>query len=269
VLTPVAIGDDLGNFFHADQIATSILSAVTVHLSEPSRVAYRRLTDARFDQAPVLGEGRPLGWVATEDLRRHRTVGSAMISLNECTLVSAESSTATVLQLLPGNKFLYVVDKDGLSGFIVQSDLDRHAVRSYLYLLIAGIEMLLSEVVKHAVPDEQIIGSIRSDMKKRFERAHAVNQETSPAEYLYIKELIALFTKTPWARDARFWDVSLTDLLNRVGDFRNDVMHPTRSLAASESGQAVANLPRWAGEVSGQLRSIVASLTRESAPGLG
>lgn len=93
------------------------------------------------------------------------------------------------------------------------------------------------------------------------------NQETSPAEYLYIRELIALFIQTPFAHDPRFWDDSLTDLLNRVKDFRNDVMHPTRSLAASEDIRTVANLPRWATEISDRLRGIAALLTEEPSPG--
>jgi hypothetical protein len=267
VLTPGAFGDDLVGFFHANQIATPIEGAVTVRLAESAKVARHRLIDARFDQAPVMGEGRAVGWVATDDLRSHRTVRSAMFPLNDCTLVSAESSTASVLQLLPGNKFLFVVDHHGLSGFIVKSDLDRHAVRSYLYLLIAGVEMLLSEIVKYAVSDEKIIASIQSNMKKRFEQARAANQETSPAEYLYIDELIALFIQTPFACDPRLWDESLTDLLNRVKIFRNDIMHPTRSLAASEDIRTVANLPRWAAETSGRLRSIAVLLTGEPSSG--
>ena len=138
-------------------------------------------------------ERRAVGWVATDGLEEdHRTVRSAMIPLNDCTLVSAESSTASVLQLLPRNKFLFVVDKRGLSGFIVTSDLDRHAVRSYLYLLIAGVEMLLSEIVKRAVPEEEIIARIQSNLKERFEQAHMANQETSPAEYLYLRELMKI-----------------------------------------------------------------------------
>ncbi len=172
MLTPGAVSDDLADFFHADQIATSIAGAVNVELTESAKVARRRLVDARFDQAPVMGDGRPVGWVATDDLTRHRTVRSAMTPLNDCTMLSAEASTARVLQLLPENKFLFVVGERGLSGFIVHSDLDRHAVRSYLYLLIAGIEMLLSEIVKYAIPDEGIAALVRSDLKKRFEQAH-------------------------------------------------------------------------------------------------
>jgi hypothetical protein len=258
VLTPGAVGEDLGDFFHAGQVATNLEGAVAVQQAESARAARQRLVDARFDQAPVMDRRRVVGWVATDNLESHRIVRSAMISLDDCTLVSAESSTANILQLLPSKKFLFVVDKHGLSGFIVHSDLDRHAVRSYLYLLIAGIEMLLSEIVKYAVPDEQIETSIRSHQEKRFQQAHAANQEASPAEYLYIDELITLFVQTPYARDARLWDDSLTDLLIRIKAFRNDVMHPARSLAASEDIQTVANLPRWAADVASRLRDIAA-----------
>ena len=201
---------------------------------------------------------RPVGWVAADELKGHWTVGPAMTSLNDCTLVSAESSIANVLQLLPGSKFLFIVGKQGLSGFIVRSDLDRHAVRSYLYLLIAGIEMLLAEIVKSAIPDDRIIASLHASQKRRFEQAYAANQETSPAEYLYIGELIALFTHTPFARDPTFWDEPLTDLLIGVKHFRNDVMHPVRSLAALEDMEALANVPRWAAEVAEKLGGIVA-----------
>jgi hypothetical protein len=110
------------------------------------------------------------------------------------------------------------------------------------------------------VPDKDIVVSIRSDMKRRFEQAQMASRETSPAEYLYINELITLFTGTPYARDPRLWDGALTDLLEKVRRFRNDVMHPARSIAASENIQTVANLPRWAIEVSDKLRSIAASL---------
>lgn len=266
MLTAEAFGEDLRDFFHADQIATPIAGAITVGLAESAKIARQRLVDARFDQAPVVDGRRPVGWVSTGNLQGHRNAKSVMTPLNDCTLVSAESSIASVLQLLPSSKFLFVVDKQGLSGFIVRSDLDRHAVRSYLYLLIAGIEMLLSEVVKSAIADNQIIASIRSDQKRRFEQAYAANREASPAEYLYIDQLVSLFTRTPYASDPRFWDESLTDLLFRVKSFRNDIMHPVRSLAASENIETIANLPRWATEVADRLRGIVTFLTGGLGP---
>lgn len=118
--------------------------------------------------------------------------------------------------------------------------------------------MLLSEIVKSAVPDEQIVASIRSSLKKRYEQARKAGQDTSPAEYLYIDELITLFLQTRHASDSRLWDESLTNLLDKVKNFRNDIMHPTRSLAASGVIRTVADFPRWATEVSDRLRGITA-----------
>jgi hypothetical protein len=183
-----------------------------------------------------------------------------MIPLENCTIVSAESSIASILGLILRHKFLFIADKCGISGFIVQSDLDRHAVRSYFYLLISGVEILLSEIVKSTLPEWQIAMSIRSSMKKRYERACIASQETSAAEYLYIKELIELFLQTEYARDPGFWNESLTSLLLKVKSFRNTVMHATRSMTAVEDLQLAADLPGWARDVASQLRVIVASL---------
>ena len=266
MLTLGMVSDDLTDFFYASQIATAIKDAVTVELVEPAAAARRRLEEARFDQAPVMEWDRPVGWVATASLTARQTVKSVMTPLDSCAMVSAESSIASILQILPRNKLVFIVSKRGLSGFIVQSDLDRHAVRSYFYLLISGIEMLLSEVVKSVIPEEQAAMAIRADMRKGFDRARIVNKETSAAEYLYINELIGLFDQTPYACDPNFWNESLTNLMLKVKAFRNTVMHPTRSIAATDDIEATANLAGWAGEVAGALRGIVASLEVRTRP---
>jgi hypothetical protein len=77
------------------------------------------------------------------------------------------------LPLLTEKNFLFVVGAGEVSGFIVRSDLDRHAVRSYLYLLIAGIEMQLSEIVKKSCEPEVIAKRIDGPLKKAFDQARA------------------------------------------------------------------------------------------------
>jgi predicted transcriptional regulator len=71
------------------------------------------------------------------DCLKNKTVDLAMTTLDKSAIVSAESSVASVLQLLRRHNFVFTADKDGLAGFIVPSDLDRHATRSYFYLLVA------------------------------------------------------------------------------------------------------------------------------------
>ena len=264
MLTPSAITDDLTNFFRAGQISTAITEAVTVELTEPAELARKRLQDARFDQAPVMHEDRPVGWVATAGLTCGRSIKLAMTSLENCTLISGEASIATILRLLLTDKFLFTVSEDGLSGFIVHSDMDRHAVRSYLYLLISGIEMLLAEIVKSAVPEERIVAAIRGNMQGAYKQARSDNQETSSAEYLYIGDLVRLFSQTPYARDQSLWSDSSKQTLLEVKAFRNSVMHPVRSIAAVENIEKAANLPRWANAVAAQLRAIIESINLKS-----
>jgi hypothetical protein len=78
MLTPSAFSDDLTDFFRAGRISTAVTEAITVELTESAKVAHERLEDARFDQAPVMLEGRPVGWVATVGLTHARSVKSVV-----------------------------------------------------------------------------------------------------------------------------------------------------------------------------------------------
>ena len=128
MLTPGAVGDDLRNFFHADQIATPIPGSRYRRASRTGKGRASASPEREVRSSALLTDDlRPVGWVATDGLQGHRTVRSVMAALDECKLVSAESSIASVLELIPRSKFLFVVDRRGLSGFIVRSDLDRHA----------------------------------------------------------------------------------------------------------------------------------------------
>jgi hypothetical protein len=264
MLTPSTIGEDLADFFRASQVSTAIISAATVDLAERAEFAQQRLDQARFDQAPVMHKGRPVGWVAAKALTRGSSVQEVMTALEDCTLVSAEASIAAILQLLLDEQFIFTVSKESVSGFIVHSDIDRHAVRSYLYLLVSGIEMLLAEIIKSAIPEGRIATRIRADLQDAYSQARAENRETSAAEYLYIGELVDLFTETSYARNADLWDADSRHLLIQIRNFRNSVMHPVRSIAAAHNIETAAHLPGWASAVTDRLRSIIMLLDRNS-----
>jgi CBS domain containing-hemolysin-like protein len=138
MLTPDVVSRDLWGFFHAGHIATDLKGAITVDQSVPASPARQRLAESRFDQAPVVLQERVVGWVLTRSLHEEQTVGSVMTPLDQSAIVSAESSVADALQVLGQHNFVFTADKDGLAGFIVPSDLDRHATRSYFYLLVPG-----------------------------------------------------------------------------------------------------------------------------------
>jgi hypothetical protein len=264
MLTPGVIGEDLTGFFHAAQISTPIADALKVGLTEPSGRARQRLVKERFDQAPVTHEERLVGWVATDALATGRAVKAVMTPLELCSLVSAEASIASILPLLLDAGFIFTVGDQGFSGFIVRSDMDRHAVRSYLYMLVSGIEMLLAEVVKSAIPDDRIRARIREgELKDAYDQARADGQDTSPAEYLYLKDLVSLFDETGYVNNPSLWDSSSSQLLRKVAVFRNSVMHPVRSIAAGDNAATAALLPGWTAALADRLHLVIASMKTE------
>jgi CBS domain-containing protein len=265
MLTPDVVNPDLWGFFYASHFATDIKVAVTVDQNELAVTACKRLAEQRFDQAPVIFQERIVGWVLTSQLSEAETVNSAMTQLDNSIIVSAETSIPRALQLLGQHDFVFTADKDGLAGFIVPSDLDRHAVRSYFYLLVARIEMLLSEIIRSAMPKEAIIATMRPGLQERYEQAHEANTEAHPVEYLYIRQLIKLFFATSHSKDPLLWNESLTEQLAAVEKFRNLVMHPTCSIAATTSPSAAAEVASGAEEVAGRLRQMIIELRGHQA----
>jgi hypothetical protein len=265
MLTPDLVRGDLWGFFHASHIATDIKGAVTVDQDELAVTAYKRLAGQRFDQAPVVFRDHIVGWVLASQLPEAETVNSAMTRLENSVIVSAETSIPRALQLLGQHNFVFTADNDGLAGFIVPSDLDRHPVRSYFYLLVAGIEMLLSEVIRSAIPEEAIIAAMRPSLQERYEQAHEANADAHPVEYLYIGQLVKLFFATSHSENPLLWNESLTRQLAAVEKFRNVVMHPTCSIAATKSPSAAAEVASGAEEVAGQLRQMIIELRDHQA----
>jgi hypothetical protein len=247
----------LWDVFQAGHIATSLEDAFTVQQVDSGIMARCQLEEQRFDQAPVAFQGHVVGWVAAKHLREARTVKSVMQRLDKSAIVSAEASMAGTLQLLGRHEFVFTAGDTGLSGFIVPSDVDRHAARSYFYLLIAGIEMLLSKIVGSATTVACIMGAMSPEMAERYSEACAAAKEANPVEYLYLEELVDLFLGSACSEDPKVWDESCTSRLTEVNKFRSVVMHPTRSIVAARSPAQLATLARDSMDIFGRLQMII------------
>lgn len=246
----------LWHIFHAKHIATDLSEAFTVERNDRASMARQKLESQRFDQAPVVFQKHLVGWVTTARLPESGSVKGVMQPLEKCAIVSAESSISGVLQLLGQHGLIFTAGELGVSGFIVPSDLDRHAARSHFYILVAGIEMLLSDIVRTSVDPAEIKAVMDTELEKRYEEALTADRETHPVEYLYLQELVDLFLQTDQAKNVDNWDQALSNHLNEINKFRTSVMHPTRSIAARRQPSALAALARSAEEVAARLKQI-------------
>lgn len=217
--------------FSASEIATSLASSYTVCAKQRATAARRGLLAARFDQAPVLNEERLVGWVRTAHLSGRGPVSSHLIPLDRCVVLSSDAALSNVIGLVARAGFVFLAGAAGIDRFVVPSDLDRHAVRSYLYVVLSEIEFHLADLVREWVPEPQIIENFESDQRESYESSHSKGRETHAVEYLYLSSYISLIKRTPALAAVLGWtDSTHRRELAEVNELRTCVAHPSRSL---------------------------------------
>ncbi|MBB2893464.1 hypothetical protein [Flexivirga oryzae] len=254
-----AATDERWSPFVASQLSTSLEGAVSISISESCAVALDRLVSAEFDQAPVHSGGETIGWVHLRDLKMGEgTVEECLTPLSRTPIVAATTSLSHVLPAVRSG-FVFTVHGAGLSGFVVPSDLDRHAVRGHFYLTIAEIEMCLSDLVGAGVPDANIEALVcHSAGAGRFKRARKEGKDTRIVEYLDLRDLLNVYANRV---DLEVPErVSAT--MDELPEFRNVIMHATKPLVVEYPPQRLADLDARIRE----LRDYVCKAAEHVAP---
>jgi hypothetical protein len=244
------------HIFTAAQISTSIRVAECVELRGNPKDAYDRLVAGRFDHAPVVDNRHVVGWAPTARLATVERVRDALRPLAECSIVSEDASIADVLQLVARSGLVFTVNERGLEGSVTPSDFERHAARSHFYLLVAGIEMPLAQIVTERVDPDVILDRLEPESRERWEFDLVTNGETNPAEYLYLRDLAELFEGLPEATPEGGWTPDLAATLTEVCHFRPSVMHANRSLMKGRDAAQLASLARRAEQLTARLDEI-------------
>lgn len=246
---------ELWDYVRASHIATNIDEAFCVSPEDRGDTVRDNLLKKRFDQAPVrVAPDRVIGWVATSGVKDYASVRQTMTSLEDSAIVSIESPIAHVLQLLSKHGLVFTVANRGISGFIVHSDLDRQPARTYFYLLVAGIEILLAGIVRLNYAPNAISKALTRGAAKEYNRALAANTETHPVEYLYLPKLVSLFIGSPAVAELKILNDASVRWLGSLNQFRRLVMHPACSIAASRSPADIAEFTQMAADIIGRLQ---------------
>src|SRR3954464_7829528 len=130
-------------------IQTPLEGATVVTPDTPRRSAFNALRDGNFDQAPVVKDGTPVGYVLTVDLK---TGGGLVGPFVRAILPRALASEVTPLEdavpWLDATGFLFLLRGQAIVGFVVPSDLNKQAGRGYFYLALAELELRLADYVR-------------------------------------------------------------------------------------------------------------------------
>lgn len=242
-------------------VRTPLEAATVLSATAPTRSALRELARNNFDQAPVVDEdGTPLGFVLRKDLARGRgRVFSYVKPILPNALVSDMSPLQSALPWLQLTGFLYLLTGRDISGFIVPSDLNKQAGRTYLYLGLAALELALADRVRALSRSQNVLDSLRPPEVKGIQHRLRRNIDRNvEADVVAEMNLSHLFDIVGSDKDsmaligvsadawAPFW--------KPINDLRTRVAHSTRPVL--ETTAAFAQLV----EVDHRVHALVARL---------
>lgn len=236
--------DELSKGFTNEYLATPIGSGESVSPREMAGNAARRLGPS-YDQAPVSSHGRVVGYVLTDELAAHpqQRVSDLLHPRSEETTVQASAPIRDVLPMLRDHHFAFMNDGEDLVGFITPSDLNKQAARAYFYLLIAGLEITLAELIRDAKSlEEQEALAIKLPDRGYEVRGRYLVDKSEGREVDYVAYM------------------SFPDLIRVVG-FDRDFLHAVGASTPDRWRKTIGGLP--------QLRNAVMHSTRELASGAG
>ena len=242
---------ELGAAFQARHIEVEIERATNFAPEMQASHALATLSAAGFDHAPVIEDGLVIGYCSREDLASGSDATQlrrAMTPLGDGNLVSSDTPIGDLLDLFAEQPFLFVLDGGDITGFVTVTDLNKQPARAYLYLVLAGLEIALADLVRWHYGRQQtkllrFLGKRDQDsVKSRYGGDRSRDADADFVSYMGFKHLLRIFEKDREMRNElgsysqRSWRSATWPL----SELRNDVMHPISSFVSS--GEDVALL---------------------------
>lgn len=243
----------------SQEMATELAAAHNLPHDMRSTHARDLMRSLRFDQAPVMRRGRLAGWVRTATLTGRGSVEQHLTPLEECAILARDTHVSDAIKAVARDQLVFLAGATGINAFVVTSDLDRHAVRCYLYVLISELEMYMASQAATRLSVEQIEAHL-GNQKKRYKQARERGIETHPIEYVgfpayeVLAPLVpAIATRLPGPSD------NLADELSNLKTLRDCVAHPSKSLTLEFEATELARLTQLAEDFVAALQPVAAS----------
>lgn len=172
--------------YRTKDIQTKMSSNPTcVDISESPDEALSRLDINDYDQAPVVSNQVVIGWVLRRELRNANEVEDVLHHLSHKDLIGDESPLDDALQRLLKQELIFTIGADGIVGFIVRSDIQRHVSRAHMYLLISGLEILMTKHLElDRISVDVLVSLMGKDNHAAWLRAREGSSDANPIEYL-------------------------------------------------------------------------------------
>jgi hypothetical protein len=235
--------EDIAAAIQVRHLQVRLSDAVTFAQSDRAKWAATELASRGFDQAPVIEDGRLIGLVRVVKLRQGaRVVKDALDPIKAEDLVSADAPVSKALDWLLVKPCLFVLEGREITGFFLQSDLNKQPARTYFYLLVAGLELGLAQRLRAWTGgvEDRVLAVMPDQTRRRVlkerESGHEDDVDADLVAYMNFSEILRLAGHIPEIRETfgvkspESWD----DLTSGFVRLRTSVMHPTKNLLGRE-----------------------------------
>ena len=177
--------------YRARDIQTKMSShPICIEISQGADESLKVLLDHSFDQAPVTSNGVVIGWILTSDLKGSDSISDSMTRLSPDDLISSEAPLNDLLVRLIKQLLIFLVGNEGIEGFVVRSDIGRHVSRAHLYLLISGLEIIMTKIIEREFTQMAGLERFMSPSSHAaWESDRRQGFDANPVEYLDIRGL--------------------------------------------------------------------------------
>lgn len=145
------------------------------------------------------------------------------------------------MERLQTEPFLFVLEEEGITGFVTPADLGTVPVRTHFYLRLAHLESLLGNFLRDRYPaQEDAVGLLSPSRLAAYAKVaddlRSKGTFVDDLSCLSLMDLVNIAGKDKVFREATSeGDMTWRRATRGLSDFRNDVMHPTRTLAGAGS----------------------------------
>lgn len=244
---------ELPSLIRADQLTRSLEHAFTVTPTESAAACAMAMRQFQFDTAPVLNAGLPVGVFHAADAPSavgNTAVSAIMRPLSARLVVSSQTTLSTLMRRLQLEPFVFVVDDSGTYGFATAADLGTVPVRTHFYLQLANLECALGDYLRSRYPCQLDALALLSEERRRAQKRVADDLRSKDKfvdelSCISLDDLVSIAGGDGEYREAtRRAGVGWRRATHGLGDFRNDIMHPTRTLADATDTRP-AKLVEW------------------------
>ena len=235
---------DLGQGVRARHIQMDIERAPKVDLYAKAGKVLELLQANKWDSITVTSKGRVVGYVKRTRLMRteaDQPIRNVTHSLAGGSIISGDTPIAEVMEWIAEQRIVFVLEGREISGIVTIWDFNKQTARAYYYLVLAGLEIALADLIRWRYGDNQsnIIAHLGSrdteELTERLARDRSGSGHDDIVSHLNFKHLLRVFEKDRALRaelgkyDGPKWN----SMTKPLGELRNEVMHPVKTLVGS------------------------------------